>query len=187
MSSESNNSSSSGSSSSESNSSSSKVSRAMDRDEVARIEPCAVHEVIEIPEPPQEDVPPAYSAPLDAEWSFYKPSLKHVGSPSWDEDFIENVLTDHWFNADKRLTEEVLWLARLSPANLRTSRILEASRACGDGPCCWIEEDLEPSDVTPTPRADIHDHAPLHPARYETQGPPEIIRSPAPTLDVMPL
>ncbi|KAK4441744.1 hypothetical protein Salat_0509300 [Sesamum alatum] len=42
------------------------------------------------------------------EWSFHKPTLKRIGTLSWDEGFIENVLTDHWFDADKLLTEDVL-------------------------------------------------------------------------------
>ncbi|KAK4421989.1 hypothetical protein Salat_2149600 [Sesamum alatum] len=66
MSGESSDSSSSGSSSSRSNSSSSNISRPIDRDDVARVEPRVVPEVIEMSEPPQEVVPPINNAPLDA-------------------------------------------------------------------------------------------------------------------------
>ncbi|KAK4421690.1 hypothetical protein Salat_2119600, partial [Sesamum alatum] len=39
---------------------------------------------------------------VPTKWSFHKPTLKRFGSPFWDKNFIENVLTDHWFSHLKR-------------------------------------------------------------------------------------
>ncbi|KAK4438412.1 hypothetical protein Salat_0175500 [Sesamum alatum] len=49
-----------------------------------------------------------------------------------------------------------------------------------------VEVDLEPVDVPPHPHAGVHD---LDPSSPRNEGPqsPEVVRSPSPTLDVMPL
>ncbi|KAK4412605.1 hypothetical protein Salat_2907600 [Sesamum alatum] len=98
-----------------------------------------------------------------------------------DEDFVENVLTDHWFDAYELLAEEVLgW--PYYPLQIYTpiEELVAIARAAG------VEVDLEPIDEPSTPHAGIHDMDPSSP-HNEGHQPPELDRSPSPALDVAPL